>query len=92
MPAGTYGNPNTRYYGPGMKHLEKLVKHGQYETRVDGKTGKLGIVLGKYKKTNRDKKTVTEHDEVELAGPDSAIYKDAADLALKSGAGYSVLS
>ena len=68
------------------------MKHGQYETRVDGKTGKLGIVLGKYKKTNRDKKTVTEHDEVELAGPDSDIYKDAKDLALKSGAGYSVLS
>ena len=77
MPKGTYGNPNTRYYGPGLQHLKKLVTTGQYETRVDGKTGKIGVVLGKYKKTKRDKKTVTEHNEVELSGPDSAIYKDA---------------
>lgn len=68
---GTYGNAVTRYFGPGLDHLEKLVKDGQYETRVDGKTGKLGIVLGKYKKTKTDTKTITEHDEVEIGGPDS---------------------
>ena len=67
------------------------MRSGQFETRYNKKTGKLGIVLGKYKQTKTDRKTVTEHNEVEVGGPDSAMYKDAIDLAKGSGLGYSVL-
>ena len=91
MPKGTYGNPYTKYYGPGLHHLKHILQKGQYETRVNGKTGKTGIVLGKYRKTKRDKKTITQHDAVEMSGPNSEIYKDAHDLAKNSGYGYSVL-
>ena len=42
---GTYGNPTVTYHGPG---LHTLLQGGDYATRFDEKTGKIGIVLGKY--------------------------------------------
>lgn len=54
--------------------------------------GQVGIVLGKYSRTTSDSKTFTDVDEIELGGPDSAMYKDAIDLARRSGQGYSSLS
>jgi len=50
--SGTYGNPNVTYHGPGLHHL---LDQG-YETKFDEKTGKIGIVLGKYTRTNTSKK------------------------------------
>jgi len=84
---GTFGNPNTKYFGPG---LESLLKSGQYDTKM-GADGRIGIVLGKYTRTTSDSKTLTDLNEVEIADRDSDMFKDAYDLALKSGAGYSGL-
>ena len=67
--------------GPG---LDNLLNSG-YETRVDEKTGMIGIVLSKYTTTNTTKKRTVDFDEVEIAAKDSQMYKDAMDLALNSG-------
>jgi len=40
-----------------------------------------GIVLGKYSRTSGDSKSYTDFDEKNIGGPDSQLYKDAADLA-----------
>ena len=44
-------------------------------------------MLGKYSTTSGGDKRIVDYDEVELAGPDSQMYKDAYDLALRSGKG-----
>lgn len=56
------------------------------ETRYSPVLGK-GIVLGKYSRTTGGDKRVVDYDEVELGGPDSEMYKDALDLAYRSGRG-----
>jgi hypothetical protein len=57
-----------------------------FKTKYDPVLGK-GIVLGKYTRTLGDSKKVTDYDEKEIAGPDSQAYKDAYQLALRSGKG-----
>ena len=83
-PNGSYGNPNTQYHGPGMRYLVGAQK--QLQTRYNPVLGQ-GIVLGKYSTTSGGDKRIVDYDEVELAGPDSQMYKDAYDLALRSGRG-----
>ena len=56
---GTFGDPNTSYYGPG---LSSLLNSGMFQTRSD-KDGRVGIVLGKYSKVNSLTKTYTDFDE-----------------------------
>ena len=79
---GTYGNPYTSYNGPGLNHLK------QAATRWNPKLGR-GIVLGKYSKSTGDQKRVTDYDNRVIAGPNSKMYKDALDLAIRSGKGAS---
>ena len=51
-----------------------------------------GVVLGKYKLSENKKNEVVDFDEKEIsAEKDSELYKDALELAKKSGLGYSVL-
>lgn len=86
--SGTYGNPNVTYHGPGLHHL----LDSGYETKFDEKTGKVGIVLGKYTRTNTSKKRQVSFKEEEIAAADSEMYKDAMALALASGQGYSEIN
>ena len=51
-----------------------------------------GVVLGKYKLSENKKNEVVDFDEREISvETDSELYKDALELAKKSGLGYSVL-
>jgi hypothetical protein len=49
-------------------------------------------VLGKYTRTNTEKKRKVTFKEEELASADSEMYKDAMALALASGQGYSEIN
>ena len=71
-----------------MKQL--MSNDNGYQTVYDPEKG-YGIVLGKYQQVNTTSKTITDFDSKEIAGPESQEYKDAMDLALRSGYGYSAL-
>lgn len=55
-------------------------------TRYDPILGK-GVVIGRYSRTSGDTKKVTDYDEKEIADKESQLYKDAMDLAQRSGLG-----
>jgi len=76
---GTFGNPNTKYTGPGLQYLHNPT------ARFDPILGK-GIVLGKYTRSTGDTKRYTDYDHVEVAGPNSNLFKDALDLIKMNGA------
>ena len=44
-------------------------------------------MLGKYTRTDGTTKKITDFDTKEIAGPGSQMYKDALDLAMRSGKG-----
>ena len=75
---GTFGNPYTKYTGPGLHYLHNPT------ARFDPILGK-GIVLGKYTRSTGDTKRYTDYDHVEVAGPNSNLYKDALDLIKMNG-------
>jgi len=55
-------------------------------TRYDPILGK-GVVIGRYSRTSGDTKKATDYDEKEIADKESQLYKDAMDLAQRSGLG-----
>jgi len=55
-------------------------------TRYDPILGK-GVVIGRYSRTSGDTKKASDYDEKEIADKDSQLYKDAMDLAQRSGMG-----
>lgn len=91
---GTYGNPNTQYYGPGLAASDPGFSDGSIgigSETYDPELG-YGVIVGKYSETKGDTKKVTDYHQVEIAVPGSQMYEDAMQMAIRSGKGFTELN